>query len=161
MRYCYGADRMDEAAVRSVYWPEATDDHGVFAGKASDYVPYLFNAAAAMDQMQHLVGNMLIRTSGDTARCESYFHGYHRMSGENGAHDHIAAGRYLDELERRDGEWRIIRRKVVFDWFRSYPDSADWSQGIGGIQVTMGNRVPEDASVKIFANDRLDQPAGR
>jgi hypothetical protein len=159
-RYCYGADRLDETVVTSVYWPEATDDHGVFKGKASDYVPYLFNAASAMDLMQHMIGNMLIRNTGDTARCETYFQGYHRMPSENGPYDHMVGGRYIDELERRGDEWRIIRRKVVFDWFRNYPDSADWSQGIGGHPVTMGARVPDDASVAIFANDRLDLPAG-
>jgi len=158
-RYCHGADRMDEAVLAGVYWPEATHDHGAFTGKASDFVPLALETARSTDQMQHLIGNILIRNSGDTARCETYFHAYQRMRGENGPYDYIAAGRYLDELERRNGEWRIIRRKVVFDWFREYPDSADWSQGLRGRPVTMGARVPEDASVAIFAQDRLDLPA--
>jgi hypothetical protein len=158
-RYCHGSDRMNEAVLAGVYWPEATDDHGVFVGKASDFIQLSLKIAGGMDQLQHLVGNTLIRNSGDTARCESYFQAYQRMRGENGPYDYIVAGRYLDELERRDGEWRIIRRKVVFDWFREYPDSADWSQGLGGKPVTMGARVPEDASSAIFAQDRLDLPA--
>jgi hypothetical protein len=30
-------------------------------------------------------------------------------------------GRYLDRFERRDGEWRIAHRKVIFDSMRSRP----------------------------------------
>jgi hypothetical protein len=28
----------------------------------------------------------------------------------------IAGGRYLDRLERRDGEWRIAARRVIVEW---------------------------------------------
>jgi SnoaL-like domain len=160
MRYCHGADRCDESMLQSVYWPDATDDHGVFSGSASNYIPFLLKTAAQMDQMQHLVGNMLIRNSDNTASCESYFFGYHRVRNERGVpQDMIASGRYLDELEQRDGEWRILRRKVVFDWFRNLEGSADWTQGLGGVPVTMGARVPEDASVKHFSQRALNLPA--
>jgi hypothetical protein len=37
MRYCHGIDRCDEDLVRRVYWPGATDDHGMFSGPASDF----------------------------------------------------------------------------------------------------------------------------
>jgi hypothetical protein len=162
MRYCYGADRGEESVLRSVYWPDATDDHGVFSGTASDYIAFLLKTAGTMDQMQHLVGNMLIRTSGTTARCESYFIGYHRMKDERGRpFDSLACGRYLDELEKREAEWRIIRRKVVFDWFRNFDDSADWSRGFNGTGIPMGGRVPGDPSVAHFHECRLDQPAFR
>lgn len=29
-RYCRGIDRTDEAALRSAYWPDGTDDHGAY-----------------------------------------------------------------------------------------------------------------------------------
>lgn len=159
LRYCHGADRSDEAVVQSVYWPGAWDDHGVFAGPAEDFIPFLLQSADGMDQMQHLVGNILIRVTGDTARVESYFNGYHRVRTEQGPHDMIAAGRYLDELERRDSEWRIVRRQVLFDWYRTLEGSADWSQGLNGAAVSMGGRAPEDGGSRMFADDALDRSA--
>jgi SnoaL-like domain len=160
MRYCYGADRSDEPVLQNVYWPDATDDHGVFSGPASQYIPFLLKTAGQMDQMQHLVGNMLIRNTEHSASCESYFFGYHRVKNEQGIpQDKIASGRYLDELEQRDGEWRILRRKVVFDWFRDLEGSADWTRGLHGVHVTMGARVPDDASVGFFAKYDLKSPA--
>ncbi len=32
--YCRGVDRLDEDLMKSAYWPDATDDHGVFVGNA-------------------------------------------------------------------------------------------------------------------------------
>jgi hypothetical protein len=156
MRYCYGADRCDESMLKSVYWPEATDDHGVFSGKASDFIPFVLKMASQMDQMQHLVGNILIRNEAATAKCESYFIGYHRPKDEEGKpFDMIAAGRYLDALEKRGDEWRIIRRRVVFDWYRNLEGSADWSRGFNGSGIEMGGRVPKDPSVVHFAANSL------
>ena len=31
-----------------------------------------------------------------------------------------ALGRYLDAFERREGEWRIVRRKYALDWTQSF-----------------------------------------
>ncbi|MBT5200195.1 MAG: nuclear transport factor 2 family protein, partial [Gammaproteobacteria bacterium] len=34
-------------------------------------------------------------------------------------------GRYLDELEKRDGEWRISMRTYILDWSHSFPNSIE------------------------------------
>jgi hypothetical protein len=84
------------------------------------------------------------------------------MKNESGRpFDSLACGRYLDELEKRAGEWRIIRRKVVFDWFRNFEDSADWSRGFNGAGIPLGGRVPGDPSVAHFRECRLNEPAFR
>jgi hypothetical protein len=120
----------------------------------------LLKTAEQMDQMQHLVGNMLIRNSRATASCESYFVGYHRMKDQqNRPFDMFVGGRYLDEFEERDGEWRIVRRKVVFDWFRNLDGSADWSGGFNGTGIPLGGRVPNDPSVAHFRARRLTESA--
>jgi hypothetical protein len=73
-----------------------------------------------------------------------------QMAGQPGAKsDVIGAGRYLDPFEKRGDEWRILKRLVVTDWFRQYPDSADWSQGMLGIMIDPGGRYPDDASYTV------------
>jgi hypothetical protein len=37
-RYARGVDRLDAEVMKSAYWPEATDDHGVFVGNATVFV---------------------------------------------------------------------------------------------------------------------------
>jgi hypothetical protein len=32
------------------------------------------------------------------------------------------------------------------DWFREYPDSADWAKGLFGQRVDLGARYPDDPS---------------
>ncbi len=54
--------------------------------------------------------------------------------------------RYIDRMEMRDDEWRIADRVVVVDWFRVYPDSADWSNGFLGMGAEPGGRMPNDRS---------------
>jgi len=160
VRYCHGADRADRQVLDSVYWPDAVDDHGVFSGSAAEYIEFLLDGAKVMDQMQHLVGNMLIRNDATNAQCESYFIGYHRQRNEaDEPFDFMAGGRYLDQLEKRDGEWRILDRKVVFDWFRTLKGSADWAEGIHGVPVTMGARTPHDLSDKLFVKQPLPEQA--
>ena len=34
-------------------------------------------------------------------------------------HDVVLGGRYVDRFEKRNEEWRIARRSVIGDWFRS------------------------------------------
>jgi len=104
----------------------------------------------SMDQSMHMIANIMIRIHGTTADVESYYYGFHRLSQAGQARDSVGSGRYVDTFERRDDEWRILRRLVVVDWFRDYPDSADWSVGPFGNPVAPGSRFPDDASYKLL-----------
>lgn len=87
----------------------------------------------------HLNGNILIDFSDDDhATSETYFRAYHltksdlkreeaefmigerRLSelgyAEGNVFDIIVGGRYLDQVERRDGIWRIKLRRLIFDY---------------------------------------------
>lgn len=150
-RYARGVDRLDEEMIRSAYWPDAIDDHLNFVGTVDQFVDMAFPLMRRMDQAIHMIGNILIDMRGDEADVESYFWGIQRITGEGGTkQDVIAAGRYLDRFARRQDEWRIARRMVMTDWFRHFPDSADWSKGLMGIPVEPGGRFPDDASYSLL-----------
>lgn len=148
-RYSRGVDRLDADMLRSAYWPDCVDNHMGFVGNAEEFIAWSFPIMGSMDQTMHMIGNVLMTIRGNTADVESYFYGIHRINlPEGGKSDVIGAGRYVDSFEQRGDEWRIKERMVVTDWFRQYPDSADWSQGMLGIMVDPGGRHPDDDSYR-------------
>lgn len=156
-RYARATDRCDAALLASVFWPDGTTEYeGFFEGPVSEYLKAAASATGGgMEQTHHFLGNMLIEVDGNVARCESYVVAFHRLPGESGAHDLMLGGRYLDRFEKRDDRWRIARRVLLCDWFREYPDSADWEKGFFGLKMTMGGRFPSDRSYAL-----LDGKAG-
>jgi hypothetical protein len=150
-RYSRGVDRLDADMVRSAYWPDCVDNHMGFRGNAEEFIAWSFPIMGTMDQTMHMIGNVLTAIDGNKADVESYFYGIHRINtAEGGKSDVIGAGRYVDKFEKRGEEWRIKERIVVTDWFRQYPDSSDWSQGMLGIMVDPGGRYPEDDSYRML-----------
>jgi len=126
-RYCRAVDRGDKELMRSIYHPDATDNHGVFEGPASKFVELdVAEVMAGLVITQHLIGNILIEIDGDAARAESYVLASHRVEQNDGPHDIVVWGRYLDRFERRQGEWRIAHRQCVFDGLRNDKASADF-----------------------------------
>ncbi len=154
-RYCHGVDRGDVEILRNAYWPDATDDHVFIRGGRDQVVEWIMETVRAQEQAMHAISNILIRIDGNEARVETYYNSYHRIRGKSGApKDVTMAGRYLDRMEKRDGEWRIAERKVVMDWWRNYSDSADWERGLFGAKIEVGKRREADPSAALFG-DRL------
>lgn len=148
-RYSRGVDRLDADMLRSAYWPDCLDEHTGFSGDTEGFIAWAFPIMGTMDQTQHIIANILISVHGDTADAEAYFYGFHRVNLPDGSKsDVVGAGRYVDNFEKRGDEWRIAKRLVITDWFRQYPDSADWSQGMLGIMMEPGGRFPDDDSYK-------------
>ena len=125
VRYCRGVDRLDAALLRTVFWPDAWDDHGFFAGRRDDFIDWVIPfLRERYSSASHLVANHLIELHGDIALSECYFDAvYHYASGGT-EYTKLSRGRYIDRFERRGNRWRIARRKVVNDWARSDPVTA-------------------------------------
>ncbi|WP_313807258.1 nuclear transport factor 2 family protein [Sphingobium sp.] len=153
-RCARGLDRCDVELLRGAYWPDATDDHmeGLFVGNAYEFIDFIVPILKKMDQTQHFLGNMLIDIHGNFADIETYYQSIHRVRrSDDAAYDVVVNCRYLDNMELRDDEWRILRRVVVPDWFRIFPDSADWSAGFMGVKAEPGGRKPNDRSYQLLA----------
>jgi ketosteroid isomerase-like protein len=141
MRYCRGIDRRDAELLHDVYHPDATDDHGGFAGLAADFVPWAIEALGRDENTSHYIANELVEVDGDVAFSESYFHAVHRRAQKDGTRvDLVFQGRYVDRFECREGRWRIADRKVVYD--RSRMDAVE-REFIGESMLT-GKRSRED-----------------
>lgn len=138
--YCRGIDRVDEATLRSIYHPDATEDRGekLFVGRAHDWIPWTMSVLPAFAATQHCIMNSLIEFENDhIAHGETYFGAYHRFGkGTGSANADVAwpegetelllAGRYLDRFEKRDGCWKIAHRKMVNDWCRTQAAADGW-----------------------------------
>ena len=69
---------------------------------------------------------------------------------EGGWFDEFVAGRYLDRMRKKDGEWRIQHRIVAFEWFRHLPDSSEFDDSPFG-SAQRGARLPDDPMYRLFA----------
>lgn len=144
-RYCRGIDRCDDELVRSCYHPDATDDHGDFRGGVEDFIAYIGRGLPRFERTMHFIGNVLIEPEGDVARVESYIVAYHRLarSRTKPERDYIVGLRYVDDFERRAGEWRIAARVCVFEWSRIDPIAPNgWTPAA---EATLGRRDRGDA----------------
>lgn len=141
-RYSRGVDRCDRAILATVYWPDAEDDHILFQGGGDALLDYLVSAVQGM-HTAHRVSNILIDFDGaDRAQVESYVWAYHNVPAGSGREDVVFGGRYLDVFERRAGEWRIARRRVIMDYFQRQPASSDLGV-FGSLEIT-GGHSPAD-----------------
>ena len=124
-RFCRGVDRHDRDLLESCYHPDATDDHGIYAGDAKGFIDWVLGATEGVQFMQHTVTNhQVLGGDGDVVATETYYHA--RTLGSDGQLAQ-AFGRYLDRFERRDGEWRIARRLVTMEHATpnlGYPEGA-------------------------------------
>ena len=117
IRYCRGVDRLDWDIVRSCYHPDGTDDHGSYKGGIEGFIEWASVGLPRFESTTHFTGNQLVEVNGDVAWAEHYAIVFHRRpaNAEGPAADLIANVRYVDRLERRDGEWRIAARIVLAD----------------------------------------------
>jgi len=113
-RYARGVDRHDEELMASAFWPDAQINYGSWSGP-----PHLFtgwaNEGHDSKYIAHL-HNLTTQTAdihGDTAHVESYITYFLREKDRE--HVRVGIGRYIEQYERRNGEWRIAVREFVAD----------------------------------------------
>jgi len=140
-RYCRGIDRCDEQALRSAYWPDATDQHGPYQGSASGFIDWALQKLQASERSVHIISNLSITLDGTSAAAvETYFQALQRDPDAQGIQREVfLAGRYIDRFAKRDGEWRIAKRMVVYDWIRHLGSPE------GNEAQRFGPRVPQGA----------------
>jgi hypothetical protein len=151
--YCRGVDRCDKAILQSAYWPDATEEHGIFNGKAWDFAEFIVPLIRTMKVTMHSISNTFIELDGDRATSETYVVAYHLMDAEGGGQaEMIVGGRYLDEFQRRDGEWRISKRLFVHDWNQNQAATVQWESGLYAQLNVRGRNDRSDPSYERLKN---------
>ena len=117
-RYCRTLDWLDPEGQSSCYWPDAHIEYGFFSGCAEDFLPAVMETERSLARRWHMLSQPLIRFSSCTSassECYGVFGGG-RFQDDGSIAGDLIGGRYLDEWEKRDGEWRISARKYIVDW---------------------------------------------
>jgi hypothetical protein len=127
LRYCRGIDRLDLDLVRSCYHPDATDSHGSFEGDVPAFLVWVERVLHRYTMTMHYIANQLVEPLGDDrARCESYGMAIHRTEGGDDRGNLTTGFRFVDDFERRGGEWRIARRVATTEWVRVERPEDQW-----------------------------------
>ena len=170
-RYCRALDRCDVDLMRSVYWDDARDDHGVFNGGAQEFAEFIIREIQEWFEVTvHAIMNVHMELQENIACTESYLFAYHRIRGDKEKVEEIFGssylaqfdwskvegvphvfwygGRYVDRLEKRGREWKIAHRQVVMDWNQNEPSTAIWDEGMFKTLTLRGTRGPEDPVFK-------------
>jgi len=112
-RNARGCDRHDSELLASSYTIDGIDEHGYAVNPGTKYPEYANKVHAAGSQHNmHNITTHSCEISGDVAHCESYVIGL--FLNQDGKSARLIAGRYVDRLERQNGDWRIaLRRSTV------------------------------------------------
>lgn len=113
-RHARGHDRHDVEILTDVYHQDGVDEHGFAINPGPKYAEWSNAIHAAGSQLHtHNITTHLCEIEGDTAHAESYV--IVALLDNSGTTARMISGRYLDRLERRDGEWRIALRRSTVD----------------------------------------------
>lgn len=119
VRYGRALDWDDEALLSQVFWPDADIDYGFFLGRADEFVKVLITISreSGCRPWHAISGQAVSLTGANTARAECYFLGGSTTLNIAGDTEiQFIGGRYLDDFEKRGGEWRVAKRVLICDF---------------------------------------------
>lgn len=110
-----GCDRHDTDMLSGSYHPDGIDEHGaanVYQGQAYSEWANAVHSKGSIQNLHHIT-NHSCAIEGDVAHAESYVIGL--FFNADGQTARLLSGRYVDRLERRDGQWRIALRRCTVE----------------------------------------------
>jgi hypothetical protein len=113
-RHSRGCDRHDVDLITSAYHGDGVDEHGHAVNSGADYGEWANHTHAETSRVHtHNITTHNCEIDGDTAHAESYV--LVVLIGLNTKNAQFITGRYIDRLERRDGQWRIVLRRSTVE----------------------------------------------
>ena len=109
-RYARGCDRFDAEVLASAFHDDGVDEHGFTVNPGSKYPEWANeqHSRGSLQNMHHITTHTC-EIDGNVAHAESYVIGL--MLNHDGVTARLLAGRYLDRLEKREGQWRLAVRR--------------------------------------------------
>ncbi len=141
--YCHAIDRGRWTLLDQLFHDEATYSFGPIDGSWREFVAIARSMIDPLIVTHHQLGQTTYLIDGSRASTETYMTSTHRIPadaapggafpGRGEIYEAVIAGRYVDQFECRDGEWRITRREGIIDWRRDLPlpDGTALSQSLG------------------------------
>jgi hypothetical protein len=152
--YCRGADRCDEELLQSCYHPDAVDYHWFWNGNAHEFTKYIIPVLKQLHSSQHAITNIMIDlpVGSNKAFVESQWNVLHRIPMDaQSVIDQKLEGRYLDILEKRNGVWKILQRRVVAETYREHVNKIEKVMQLPPGHPGLAQRAPNDPVYKGFS----------
>jgi hypothetical protein len=120
-RYARAADARDYDAMADLFHPDAVIDGLRGTSAIEEYLTMSRETPPAFESSMHLLGDPLIelRPGADVAHLDTYAVVYQVNALREGGGNMTLGMRYLDEVERRDGVWRVRHRRTEMRWAAS------------------------------------------
>jgi hypothetical protein len=119
-RYCTALDSRRWDLLSEVFAPDGVAEFGDLGGRHEGPAAigsFVASVLAGLDASQHLLGNEVVRVSGDRAEATCYFQAQHFLVSPNGGNTYLVGGTYDDELVRTPAGWRITLRRLTPTWY--------------------------------------------
>jgi hypothetical protein len=123
-RYSRAIDARDMDELTALFDPAGSVDGARGSSSVPDYLEMTRTSPRVFEQSMHMLGDPLIDfvDGSDTARLDTYAVVYQlgrvEAEGIKGGGDMVLGIRYLDDVRRIDGQWRIHHRQAVMLWSR-------------------------------------------
>lgn len=140
-RYSHGLDRLDVDWMKSAYWPDGTDDHGIFVGNAHEFCEMCMEAHLPWRSTLHCIFNHQIDLHDDGVHATGEIYNVTYLFRDDPSELDMWCGRYLDEYEKRGDEWRLLNRICVHEG------------------SSTGAALPMDIEAKKFRQGTFDRPS--
>ena len=152
MRYARGYDRLDLATLEGVYWEDAEEDFGMRkqGGRVKEFLEFREQMDEQFISQQHHISNILIDLHGDLAKGESSYIYHALFHSPNGDMELLMGGRYIDQFEKRNGEWRILKRVRLADWNKTSLSESNWNASLT-MGADRGAKFPDDKFYSLYS----------
>jgi hypothetical protein len=147
-RYTRGLNRHDMELLNGTFWQDAEINYGFSSSPRDQWVKmwererYL----KGLSCQAHHITNETIDIAQDVAHVESYLIALWRPPTDDKP-SLILAGRYIDRLDRRDGEWRIAVREFIPHF---------WSEATSIFHTTFNEESWPHTDIGLGAGDKSD-----